>query len=76
MAPMSITRMWKKAGPVDVFRNIRRNVPSDKRALFLAPSGSGKTTLLRMTDRIDQIDASSIMIDGVSLEGLPPIPLN
>ena len=38
----------------------------------LGPSGSGKSTLLRAIAGLQRLDAGSVMLDGRSLDGVPP----
>jgi iron(III) transport system ATP-binding protein len=39
---------------------------------FLGPSGCGKTTVLRMLAGLERADAGDILIDGRSIQSLPP----
>jgi spermidine/putrescine transport system ATP-binding protein len=39
---------------------------------LLGPSGCGKTTILRMIGGFEKPDAGSLVLDGVSLDGVPP----
>ena len=39
---------------------------------FLGPSGCGKTTVLRMLAGLESADAGEILVDGQSIQALPP----
>src|SRR3979490_1850693 len=39
---------------------------------LLGPSGCGKTTILRMIGGFEKPDGGSLVLDGVSLDGVPP----
>jgi multiple sugar transport system ATP-binding protein len=72
MAGISLARVSKRFGQVEVIRDVSLEVASGELVVFLGPSGSGKTTLLRMIAGLESIDDGSLTIDGVRSEGLPP----
>ena len=72
MAGISLQRVSKRFGTVEVIREVSLDVASGELVVFLGPSGSGKTTLLRMIAGLESIDAGALTIDGVRSEGLPP----
>ena len=72
MAGISLQRVSKRFGTVEVIRDVSLDVASGELVVFLGPSGSGKTTLLRMIAGLESIDAGALTIDGVRSEGLPP----
>ncbi len=47
-------------------------VESGATIAVLGPSGSGKSTLLRAIAGLQRLDAGSVMLDGRSLDGVPP----
>jgi spermidine/putrescine transport system ATP-binding protein len=57
-----------QAALADVSLDIRKN----EFFTLLGPSGCGKTTLLRIIGGFETPDAGSVLLDGVSVEGLPP----
>jgi thiamine transport system ATP-binding protein len=47
-------------------------VPTGTVVAVLGPSGSGKSTLLRAIAGLQRLDEGSILLDGRSLDGIPP----
>ena len=72
MGGISLSRVWKRFGPVDVVRDVSLDIEPGELVVFLGPSGSGKTTLLRMIAGLESIDEGTLMIDGVRSENLAP----
>lgn len=72
MADISLSRVWKRFGTVEVIRDVSLDVGSGELVVFLGPSGSGKTTLLRMIAGLESIDEGALTIDGVRCETLHP----
>ena len=72
MAEISLDRVWKRFGSVEVISDISLKIASGELVVFLGPSGSGKTTLLRMIAGLETIDEGSLTIGGVRSERLPP----
>ena len=72
MAGISLSRVWKRFGSVDVIRDVSLDIEPGELVVFLGPSGSGKTTLLRMIAGLESIDKGTLLIDGVRSEGLAP----
>lgn len=72
MAEISLDRVWKRFGSVEVIRDVSLQIASGELVVFLGPSGSGKTTLLRMIAGLETIDKGFLTIDGVRSETLPP----
>ncbi len=72
MGGISLERVSKKFGNVEVIRELSLDITAGEFVVFLGPSGSGKTTLLRMIAGLESIDAGGLVIDGVRSEGLAP----
>ncbi len=72
MSGITLERVSKKFGQVEVIRDVSLEVAPGEFAVFLGPSGSGKTTLLRMIAGLESIDSGSLTIGGVRSEGLAP----
>lgn len=72
MAGISLSRVWKRFGSVDVIRDVSLDIEPGEFVVFLGPSGSGKTTLLRMIAGLESIDSGALTIDGARSEHLRP----
>jgi multiple sugar transport system ATP-binding protein len=72
MAAISLERVWKRYGNVEVIRDVSLDIASGELVVFLGPSGSGKTTLLRMIAGLESIDEGALTIGGVRSETLAP----
>ncbi len=72
MAGISLSRVYKRFGNVDVIRDVSLEIASGELVVFLGPSGSGKTTLLRMIAGLETIDQGTLLIGGVRSETLAP----
>ena len=72
MAGISLSRVCKRFGTVEVIRQVSLDIEPGELVVFLGPSGSGKTTLLRMIAGLESIDEGTLTIDGVRSESLHP----
>ena len=72
MAEISLSRVSKRYGNVEVIRDVSLDIASGELVVFLGPSGSGKTTLLRMIAGLERIDQGTLTIGGVRCEALAP----
>jgi multiple sugar transport system ATP-binding protein len=72
MAGITLSRVWKNYGPVEVIRDVSLDIDPGELVVSLGPSGSGKTTLLRMIAGLESIDRGALTIDGVRSESLHP----
>jgi multiple sugar transport system ATP-binding protein len=72
MTGISLSRVSKHYGTVEVIRDVSLDIGSGELVVFLGPSGSGKTTLLRMIAGLETIDQGTLTIDGVRSETLAP----
>jgi spermidine/putrescine transport system ATP-binding protein len=52
-------------------KNVSLNIPAGRFTTLLGPSGCGKTTLLRLIGGFESPDAGVVIIDGVSMDGVP-----
>lgn len=54
----------KYFGPLRALAGVSLDVASGEKVVVIGPSGSGKSTLLRVINRLETIDAGSILVDG------------
>jgi len=60
-------------GELDVLSDLSLTVGESEIVSIVGPSGCGKTTLLRCVGGLNQLNAGSIRIDGLSVER--PLPI-
>ncbi|SCY62726.1 ABC transporter ATP-binding protein [Paracoccus tibetensis] len=72
MGAITLDRVSKRFGQVEVIRELSLDIGAGEFVVFLGPSGSGKTTLLRMIAGLESIDAGTLTIDGQRSEKLAP----
>ena len=71
MSILSIRNLSLKRGGATVLRDVSLDVPEGELLVVIGPSGSGKTSLLRCVNRLNDIDAGAIQLDGRSIYDLP-----
>lgn len=67
MAQVSLTKVKKSFGAVELFEHLDLEVQSGEFVAFVGPSGSGKSTLLRMIAGLEDVTDGSIQIDGTDV---------
>ena len=67
-----IRNLAKSFGKTPVLRHISLEIAEGEFLTILGESGSGKTTLLRILAGFESADSGEILMEGQSLEGLPP----
>lgn len=71
MSKLSIRNLSLKRGGATVLRDVSLDVPAGELLVVIGPSGSGKSSLLRCINRLNDIDAGSIQLNGQSIYDLP-----
>ncbi len=71
MSKLSIRNLSLNRGGATVLRNVSLEAPAGELLVVIGPSGSGKSSLLRCVNRLTDIDAGSIRLDGQSIYDLP-----
>lgn len=71
MSKLSIQNLALRRGGKTVLRDINLEVAAGELLVVIGPSGSGKSSLLRCINRLNDIAAGSIMLDGVSIYDMP-----
>ncbi|MDB5101322.1 MAG: glnQ3 [Cyanobacteria bacterium RYN_339] len=54
----------KRYGNVPVLMGVNLEIPTGQKVVVIGPSGSGKSTLLRCINRLEEISAGRIVVDG------------
>ena len=57
----------KNYGALRALDRVSFDVREGEKVVIIGPSGSGKSTLLRSLNRLEQIDAGQILVDGIDL---------
>ena len=70
MSKLSIRNLSLKRGGLTVLRDVSLEVPAGELLVVIGPSGSGKSSLLRCVNRLNDIDAGGIRLDGQSIYDL------
>ncbi len=71
MSKLSIQNLSLTRGGAAVLRDISLDVAEGELLVVIGPSGSGKSSLLRCLNRLNDIDAGSIHLDGRSIYDMP-----
>jgi multiple sugar transport system ATP-binding protein len=67
MASLTIEKLSKTFGVVDVIREASLEIADGEFVVFVGPSGCGKSTLLRLIAGLEEVTSGDIRIDGVSV---------
>ena len=71
VSKLSISKLKLTRGGKPVLSDIDLEVAPGELLVVIGPSGSGKSSLLRCVNRLNDIDAGSIQLDGQSIFDLP-----
>jgi multiple sugar transport system ATP-binding protein len=71
MAGLTLTRIRKSFGTVDVLREIDLAIHDGEFIVFVGPSGCGKSTLLRVIAGLETVTSGEVRIDGVDVTRQP-----
>jgi multiple sugar transport system ATP-binding protein len=72
MAALTIEKLKKSYGSVEVLKGIDLDIEDGGFLVLVGPSGCGKSTLLNTIAGLEDISGGDIKIGGVSVEGLHP----
>ena len=72
MSGVSIRKVGKRYGSVEVIRELSVEVVHGEFLVFVGPSGCGKSTLLRMIAGLESFHAGEIAIEGRVVNALHP----
>ena len=70
---VELERVTKRFGVVTAVRSVDLIVAAGEFFTLLGPSGCGKTTTLRMVAGFEEPTEGRVLIDGVDVEGVPPV---
>ncbi len=73
MADVTLARLTKRFGTIDVLHGIDLSIASREFVVFVGPSGCGKSTLLRMIAGLEEISSGDLLIDGTRANDLQPV---
>jgi putrescine transport system ATP-binding protein len=71
---IEIQNVSKKFGDFVAVNDVSLNVYRGELFSLLGGSGCGKTTLLRMLAGFEEPTSGRILIDGIDMAGIPPLP--
>ena len=71
---VQITGLALTRGTRTILDEVNLTVERGEMVALTGPSGSGKTTILRVIAGLERFQAGRVVVDGVALEGGPPIP--
>ena len=69
---LSKTFVLSRGRSVVAVRDFNLRIGAGEFVTFLGPSGCGKTTVLRMLAGLERADTGDILVDGQSIQSLPP----
>ena len=69
---LSKTFVLSRGRSVVAVRDFSLRIEAGEFVTFLGPSGCGKTTVLRMLAGLERADTGDILVDGRSIQSLPP----
>ncbi len=72
MAILELRNVSRRFGTLEAVKDVSLAIEAGEFFTLLGPSGCGKTTILRMIAGFDAPDEGDILLDGVSLAGVPP----
>src|SRR5215213_6320567 len=72
MATVTLKRIQKDYGAVQVIKGVDLSVNDREFCVFVGPSGCGKSTLLRMIAGLEEITSGDLIIDGERVNETPP----
>src|SRR6266852_5367639 len=72
MGQITLQRVRKSFGPVNIIKDANLEIEVGAFVVFVGPSGCGKTTLLRLIAGLEDVTGGQILIDGKNVVDVPP----
>lgn len=72
MPLLELRNLTRRFGRLEAVTDVSLAIEAGEFFTLLGPSGCGKTTILRMIAGFDAPDGGDILLDGMSLAGVPP----
>jgi len=72
MAKLSLQRLGKNFAQTRILKDIDLDIASGEFIVLVGPSGCGKSTLLRILAGLEEADEGQVILDGRSINRLPP----
>ncbi|MBV8107355.1 MAG: ABC transporter ATP-binding protein [Hyphomicrobiales bacterium] len=72
MATLSVSRLYKRFGSVEVLKGIELEAGTGEFIALVGPSGCGKSTLLAMIAGLETVSEGEIRIDGTLVNSVAP----
>lgn len=72
MAKISLNKVEKTFGSIDVIKGIDLEIKDGEFLVFVGPSGCGKSTLLRLICGLEEVTKGEIIVDEQNVTDLPP----
>lgn len=72
MAKLSLQRLGKQFAHTRILQEINLDIASGEFIVLVGPSGCGKSTLLRILAGLEEADEGQVILDGRSINRLPP----
>lgn len=63
-----VKNLKKSFGKLDVLKDIDMEIKEGEVVVLLGPSGSGKSTFLRCLNRLEEITAGEVIVDGIHVD--------
>jgi lactose/L-arabinose transport system ATP-binding protein len=72
MAEVTLDKVKKSFGPVDIIHGVDLKIDHGEFTVFVGPSGCGKSTLLRMIAGLEDVTSGELSIDGERMNEVDP----
>jgi ABC-type polar amino acid transport system ATPase subunit len=72
---IKVNDLYKSFGDLEVLKGIDETVEQGEVVVVIGPSGSGKSTFLRCLNRLEEITAGQVFIDGIEVNS-PGVDIN